>query len=315
MATARKLIKLGKSSLAVTLPRRWVESLGLKEGDLVLVDEHDDYLMILVADRRREEGRSAHVRAGRGEEDSLARMIIALYQAGYDVIRISTPEGRVSALRESLRRTLSRLIGLEVVEEGADYIVLQMVTDAAAMSAERVLNRMEILVLNSLKDLDLYARSGDTSILADILERDEEIDKFYFLLSRQVSLALRNPAYLKQMGVEDRPLLLPIFNYGKTLERIGDVLVGLARAAAHARLESEAVETARRAVEAGIRAFHLGDENSKRNIVSLYTEYFSSPRYSLVEHLIGNIVSLALDMLESRVELEVLQSGQQRSSR
>lgn len=309
MAHARKLIKLGKSSLAITLPRRWVESLELREGDLVLVDEHDDYLVILVAGRRREEERSASVRVGRGEEDSLARMIIALYQAGYDVIRISTSEGRVSALRESLRRTLSRLIGLEIVEEGADYIVLQMVTDAASLSAERVLNRMEILVLNSLKDLDLYARSGDASILADVVERDEEIDKFYFLLSRQVSLALRSPAYLKQMGVEDRPLLLPIFNYGKTLERVGDVLVGLARTAAHQRIKVEAIETARRAVEAGIRAFHLGDEASKRSIVSLYTEYFSTTRDSLIEHLIGNVVSLALDMLESRVELEVLRTG------
>jgi len=314
VVSARRLIRLGKSSLAVTLPRRWVESLGLREGDLVLVDEHNDYLMISVADRRREEGRSAHVRAGRGEEDSLARMIIALYQAGYDVIRISTPEGRVSALRDSLRRTLSRLIGLEIMEEGADYIILQMVTDAAAMSAERVLNRMEILVLNSLKDLDLYLRSSDPSILADVVERDEEIDKFYFLLSRQVSLALRNPAYLKQMGVEDRPLLLPIFNYGKTLERVGDVLVSLARVAAHTRVEVDAIETARKAVEAGIRAFHLGDEASKRSIASLYTEYFSGARHSLVEHLIGNIVSLSLDMLESRVELEVLRSGQQRNS-
>uniref|UniRef100_A0A7C3WUW9 Phosphate uptake regulator PhoU n=1 Tax=Thermofilum pendens TaxID=2269 RepID=A0A7C3WUW9_THEPE len=315
MASARKLIKLGKSSLAVTLPRKWVGELGLREGDLVLVEEHDDYLIISAADRRREEERRAHIEAGRGEEDSLARMIIALYQAGYDVIRISTPEGRASALRGTLRRTLSRLIGLEIVEEGADYVVLQMVTDAAAMSAERVLNRMEILVLNSLKDLDLYSRSGDTSILSDIVERDEEIDKFYFLLSRQVSQALKNPAYLRHIGVEDRPLLLPIFNYGKTLERVGDVLVGLARTAAYVRIETEAVEAARKAVEAGIKAFHLGDETSKRKIVSLYTEYFSSERYSLVEHLIGNIISLSLDMLESRVELEVLLSGQQRNSR
>ncbi|MEM4444270.1 MAG: phosphate uptake regulator PhoU [Thermofilum sp.] len=309
MATARRLIKLGKSSLAITLPKKWVGEQGLREGDLVIVDEQNGSLVISVARQAEPEpSRVAHVSAKPQEEESLERIIIALYQAGYDVIRVSVSGGRTTqALRDALRRTLTRLIGLEVVEEGSDYVLLQMVADAAVMSLDRVLGRMELLVLNSLRELEIYAAEKDLEILRGIVERDEEVDKFYFLLSRQVSLALRNPAYLKQIGVEDRPLLLPMFNYGKTIERVGDVAVAIARVAPRIEVAGSAIEVARRAIEAGVRVFRTGDDEGKRFLAGLYADYFSRIKPdSLLDHLIGNIISLSLDMVESRIEYEVL---------
>jgi len=65
--------------------------------------------------------------------------------------------------------------------------------------------------------------------LKSIIERDEELDKFYFLLSRQVALSLKSSSYAEKVGIPQRPLLLPYFNYAKTLERLGDVFVSLAK--------------------------------------------------------------------------------------
>lgn len=308
MVTARRLIKLGKSSIAVTLPRKWVAEQGLREGDLVLIDEQNGSLIISAARQAEPEASKVAYVSAKPQDESLERIIIALYQAGYDVIRVTVPGARTTqALREILRRTLTRLIGLEVVEESSDYVLLQMVADAAVMSLDRVLGRMELLVLNSLKELEIYARERDLEILRGIVERDEEVDKFYFLLSRQVSLALKNPAYLKQIGVEDRPLLLPLFNYGKTIERVGDVTVAIARGAPLIDVPGSAIEVARRAIEAGVKVFRTGDDEGKRFLAGLYADYFSRVKLdSLLDHLIGNILSLSLDMVESRIEYEVL---------
>lgn len=309
MVTARRLIKLGKSSLAITLPKRWVSEQGLREGDLVLIDEQNGSLILSVS--RQEEpspSKVAKIEVHPQEEESLERIVIALYQAGYNVMRVSIAGGRATqALRTSLRRTLTRLIGLEVVEEGPSYVLLQMVADASVMSLDRVLGRMEVLVLNSLRELEAYTVEKDPEILRDVIERDEEVDKFYFLLSRQVSLALRNPAYLKQLGVDNRLLLLPMFNYGKTIERVGDVAVAIARVAYYTPLTKSALEVARKAVEEGVRVFRTGDDHGKRFLAGLYADYFSRIKPdSLLDHLTGNILSLSLDMVESRIEYEVL---------
>lgn len=295
--------------MAITLPKKWVGEQGLRGGDLVLIDEQNGMLVVSVARQAEPEpSKVARVAVQPREEESLERIIIALYQAGYDVIRVSVHGGRTTqALRDALRRALTRLIGLEVVEEGSDYVLLQMVADAAVMSIERVLGRMEVLILNSLKELEAHAARRELEVLRGIVERDEEVDKFYFLLSRQISLALRNPAYLKQIGIDERPLLLPIFNYGKTLERVGDVAVAIARVAHTIDIPGGSVGVARRAVEAGVKVFHTGDEQGKSFLAGLYTDYFSRVRPdSLLDHLIGNVISLSLDMVESRIEYEVL---------
>lgn len=308
MSSPRKLLKLGKTSLAITLPRRWVEKNRLREGDLVFIEEYDTHLVVSLA-RTREEtiGETKILEAAPGDEDTIERMIIALYQAGYSTIKVVSSLGRVPLnLRESIRRTLKRLVGLEIFEEGSDYIVLQMLADTASIEVPKVLNRMEVLILNSIKDLEEFFKTGDTSYLRDIIERDEEVDKFYFLLSRQINLSILHSWYLAKIGIQNRTLLLPMFNYGKTLERIGDVLVNIARIAHTVELTEEEIKVIREVFENGVKAFKTGDENAKVEITKKYKGYFEKfESSSLIDHLLGNIVSLALDMLESRIELEV----------
>ncbi|MGC9107766.1 MAG: PhoU domain-containing protein [Infirmifilum sp.] len=308
MSTTRKLLKLGKTSLAVTLPREWVEKNGLREGDTLFLEEYDNYLLISPIMRREEFIEETKVlEAAQGDEDTVERMIIALYQAGYSSIKVVSTSGRVPlSLRETIRKTLKRLVGLEVFEEGSDYILLQMLANTASTEVPKVLNRMEVLILNSIKDLEEFVRTGDMSYLKDILERDEEVDKFYFLLSRQVNLSILYSWYLAKVGIPNKTLLLPIFNYGKTLERVGDVIVNIARIAHIVELSEEDIRVIHEAFEAGIKAFKTGDEESKLVITKTYREYFEKfESSSLIDHLLGNIISLILDMLESRVELEV----------
>ncbi len=317
MSLARKIIRLGRASLAITLPRAWVEKNNLKEGGTVFVEDYDDYLLISPV-RRHEQFREEVkvLEATPGDEDSLERMIIALYQAGYTSIKVVSRSGRVTPeLRDSVRKTLKRLVGLEVFEEGSDYILLQMVADASSIEIPKVLSRMEVLILNSIRDLEEFVATGDASYLRDIIERDEEIDKFYFLLSRQVALSIMYSWYSPKVGVRNKALLLPLFNYGKTLERVGDVIASIARIAHLVDISADHVQLIRSSFENAVRAFKTGEEEAKLEIMKAYRDYFSRfEPSSLLDHLVGNILSLALDMLESRVEMEVFEEFSARMS-
>lgn len=93
MPLARKLIRLGKASLAVTLPSKWLKKHDLKEGQDIYIEDRDEYLEIWPKPREAEEiKQDAQVEIEPGEEKSAERIIISYYSAGYTSIRISYPK-------------------------------------------------------------------------------------------------------------------------------------------------------------------------------------------------------------------------------
>lgn len=308
----RNILKIGKSSLAVTLPKEWAQRHGLREGDEVAIEEAEKgYLIVRPRlEPKPEESLAGVIATDKGWEDSLERIIIAYYQAGYTKIKIKPTTGRVDTkLREAVRKSLRRLIGLEIIEESSDYIALETIVDTSSMEMDKVLSRMEILVLNSARDLREYTVNREKDILRTIIERDEEIDKFYFLLSRQVNLSLKYTEYCEKVGVEDPSLLLPLFSYGKTIERIGDVIVSIARVAANSGLARENAETILGAISSAISAFRNGGDKDMLKVTDTYQAFFSTyPMDTLENYLTGNILSLCLDIVESKIEIEALRA-------
>jgi phosphate uptake regulator len=310
MPINRKLIRLGKASLAVTLPAKWLRKHNLGEGDSVYIEDKEECLEVLPRPRELQYATQvAQVEIEPGEEGSAERIIISYYSAGYTGMRISfTKKTNKTLLKETIRRSLLRLIGLETFEEGEDYILLQMVADTSTMSIEKILSRMELLLKNNLRDLEDYIHTGQALHLKNIIERDEELDKFYFLLSRQITLSLKSSSYAEKVGIAQRPLLLPYFTYAKTLERMGDIFVSMARILLKGKeVTEEQVDLIKRAIEYGMTAFKKGDKNSKKELGKLYSSFFTRHQgHNLVGYLIGNMLSLSLDLLESRADLEAL---------
>lgn len=308
----RNILKIGKSSLAITLPKKWVQKQGLKEGDEVVLEETTKgYLIIRPGvESIAEEGLTGVITIGKGRENSLERIIIAYYQAGYTKIKVKPATGRVDThLREAVRKSLRRLIGLEIIEEGTDYITLETIVDTSSMKIDKVLSRMEILVLNSAKDLRDYTIYLDKDILRTIIGRDEDIDKFYFLLSRQVNLSLKYVGYSEKVGVEEPSLLLPLFSYGKTIERIGDVLVSIARMTKNSNLARENAEIIFRTIRSAINAFRNGNNRDMLTVTDTYQAFFKTFSMETWEnYLTGNILSLCLDIIESKIEIDALRA-------
>lgn len=313
----RKVLKLG-NSLAVTLPRVWARTRGLKEGEEVEISTLPDGTLQVGPPRPPlpEERLEAKITVRPGEEDFLERLLIALYEAGYDTIKIRGAPRLTEAARRKARTALNRLSGTEVVEEASGYMVIQSVVDLEKISVERALDRMEVLVRSMLLDLRNHSETGEEDLLHAIIDRDDDVDKFYFLLSRQIALALKRPDMARSLGPQNPIQVLPIYSYGKTVERLGDVVVSVARYLLRrgARLERGRIELMIRAYRSSIRAFRLNDRQALREVPALYEEYFGT-RYaptSLLDMLLGNFLSLCVDVVEARIELDALASPEAR---
>lgn len=307
----RKLQRVGYSTLSVSLPKRWCQRLELNSGSKVVMYELPEGALVL----RPEEGggglstkQSALLELSRGTAADVERGLIALYEAGFDVMRVVAPLEALQAV-EKVRK---RLIGVEVVREESGSVTLEVVLDHASLSVERVLERMVSLVELSLRDLLNYAQ-GSPEALSRVVGRDDELDKFYFLLTRLSSVCVRRPGLLHQLGLSEPVEALPYLYCGKTLERMGDVLAQMAMYAQGrgVPLSTKLVELMAEALRLSMLVFRGDSAEAEGRLAKLHRAFFegrnpveilSDPLLSLA----GNFLSLCLDVLDVRVELDAL---------
>lgn len=306
----RRVQQVGYSSLSISLPKRWARSWGLSRGSRVVIRELLDGTLLLAPEGKAGApagGWKALLELPEGTEAEVERGVIALYEAGYDEIRVVAPPSALKALGRLVRR----LSGVEVVEEGPGFAVLEVVLDHASLGFGKISDRMASLVRASLEDLAEYAGGGGPESLERVVLRDDELDKFYFLLVRQASMCFRKPHLLRDLGLSDSAEILPSLYYGKTLERMGDTLVQLAMYAKDRGrpIAVDLVDRMKEAFSLSVVAFKEGEEGAMSKLATLHRGFFEgrSPAEVIGDPLLsltGNFLSLCLDVLDARVELE-----------
>jgi len=118
----------------------------------------------------------------------LGRLLISKYIQGYDTIVFSAKDYLDHRMRENLIQVSSFLIGLEPFGETKESITFHMLMNGGKNVMESV-ERMHELSILSLRELMECTDSGTggENLLNGIIQRDNEVDKFYFLILRQLS--------------------------------------------------------------------------------------------------------------------------------
>lgn len=197
----RSIMRSG-GSLVVSLPRSWVEAVGLGEGDYVVVEVAGSSLIISPTSV---EGES-EVRL-RLESDirSLVDKVVAAYLMGYDSIWISFPQNFKEGLERELFYLKERLMGLEIVEAAGSSICLRMVIDPMELKPGEVLRRMwklsDDILRYSLTPVEGLEASG-------LLEKiEDDVDRLYFYMVRVLRKSLANPALATLLGLSSVEIL------------------------------------------------------------------------------------------------------------
>ena len=228
---ARKLQKTGGSTFTLSLPKGWVIASRLKAGDTVFVDEIPDGTLAIRAKPSEPAGpRAKMIDVGAlGSREHLLRSLIGAYIAGYDVLEVRFRAEAGPGVRRVVRDFTRKVLGPEIIEEGRTAIVVQDLSRAADLSAEKTLRRMHLTVRAMHEDAMAAVRTRDPELTRDVEQRDEDVDRLYWLVEKQYSLAhLGGPASAaewRRTGIHDYRLV------AKLLERIGDHAERIALAA------------------------------------------------------------------------------------
>jgi AbrB family looped-hinge helix DNA binding protein len=206
----RRVLKAGHSSIAVTLPKPWAEAMNLRPGDIVVFDQNDDGTLFLkpapvpgagiVAAPYLVQARSFDT------PGVLERLVIGAYRAGHDAIEIRTDSALGPERVEELLQAARGLLGVSVVAQEPNRVVLQNFIDPSKYGLPQLVQRMKMILVAFLDEMEEVARRRSRSRRLTTL--DEEARKVLALLVRQLFLASRDWSLARRIGSPDPRQLL-----------------------------------------------------------------------------------------------------------
>jgi len=228
----RKIQLTGGSTLTISLPIKWAREAGIKQGDeLTLIQRADNSLLITPEKKEGKQIKSTELEFSELEsfEDNF-RYLIAHYLVGYDLIKLLSPSGFEAEERKRIKEEVrKRLIGMEVVGESSKEIVLQSFLKYEDFTLRDAIRSMSEIILSMHGDAISALENGDLNLAEDVIERDNEIDRFYLLIVRQLKAAMSDPELAKKIGVGRQRDSLGYRIIVKSMERIGDHVENIAK--------------------------------------------------------------------------------------
>jgi phosphate uptake regulator len=238
----RKVQITGGNSFVVSLPKSWVKDVGLKPKDAVaIITQPDSSLLIIPRRELREAAKSeATIEATPGlDKDALLRHFISFYLAGYDIIRINLGRSDAS-LRSSIKEGIRRkLVGVEIIEESQTGILTQCLSGYIDLPLKKALERMAIIAAGMITDAAAALHDDTTGIAQEVIQRDDEVDRFYHFILRQLNIAVRDRSVIQEIGLSSARDCLGYRLVAKSTERVADHAVSIAAQAEALRSVSE----------------------------------------------------------------------------
>jgi len=231
----RRLQFTGKSSYIVSLPKQWVTELGLKQGDQITITRQGKSgLKILPAKDQTKtiQSEEAVLEIARDEENStIIRKLVSLYFLGYKTIQIKPKADRLQpGQRNAIKSAVKgMLMGAEIISDSVDGITIQVLVNLLELSVDGAFKRMLHLAKSMLRDALLAVKEGNIELAKEVIDSDDEVDRFGFYIIRQLKIAIQNEYMLKDMGFTNARQCLGYRLIVKNIERTGDHAVLIAK--------------------------------------------------------------------------------------
>ena len=221
----RRLQKIG-SSILVSLPKEWIDANNLDKTNQVEIETNQNNLSIRTQLSKRP-SKEIEISYPLPKGESIVPTITGAYLLGFDIIKIVSKSPISITDRESVRGSMRRLVGMEIIDEDATNISVQFLLDETSVNPQNILKRMSSIALGMFTDVVSSLESGDKTNLETISNRDAEINRQYFLLVRLIRSTIMDTRLAGIFNLEN----IDILDYriaANTLEIAGDTVVELA---------------------------------------------------------------------------------------
>ncbi|WP_247001403.1 phosphate signaling complex PhoU family protein [Halosolutus gelatinilyticus] len=214
----RKVQVTGGSTYTVSLPKTWATENDVSAGTTVAFYPEDNSLLLTPrTDGDRQEGT---LDISNLEGERLTRAVMTMYVSGFDIIRLEA--SRITTdQRSAIRNATQGLVGVEVLEETTDSVVIQDLLDSSELSIVNAVSRMRLIAQSMLEDAVTALVENDDDMARDVIERDDDVDRLWLVVSRIFRATLRSPRAAEELGVP-REDCFDYHSSARQLERVAD---------------------------------------------------------------------------------------------
>ena len=214
----RKIQRTSGGTFFVCVPKDWAVRNGLDRGSIVSVTETADGQLAINPKYGVERAlRVAVIKP----TPLLDREIVEKYLLGYDIIHVEAKERISPVNRERVKQASSRLVGLEIIEENYSKIVMQCLLEPSTFPPQKILRREYSIASGMHRDAATALIESDVQLAKNVVARDNEVNRLYFLLVRILRTVIQNPGLSEKLGI----LPIDCLDYRLTaslVESIGD---------------------------------------------------------------------------------------------
>ncbi|WEL30479.1 Phosphate uptake regulator [Haloferax volcanii] len=208
----------GGSTYTVSIPKDWATDNGVSAGSEVEFYPEGDSLFL--TPRSEEERTEGTLDIATLEGDELTRAVMTMYVSGFDIIALES--SRITTdQRRTIREATQSLVGLEVLEETRDRVVIRDLLDSSELSIHNAVTRMRLIALSMLEDAIAAIAEQDDDMARDVIQRDDDVDRLWMVVSRIFRATLRTPKAAEELGLP-REICFDYQSAARQLERIGD---------------------------------------------------------------------------------------------
>ncbi|MCQ5376706.1 MAG: hypothetical protein NO516_01505 [Candidatus Methanomethylicia archaeon] len=223
----RRVQKVGKSTFTVSLPHSWVKKNSVAAKTELNIDElGDGSLKISTFESLKTERKEREITIDSKDADAgyIVRKALAAYISNYDIIKLDLSGVSLEpAAREKIRRMIKyKMAGGEIVEESVNYITIQILLKPDEFPLSKILIRMASIANDMLSDVAKAVMKGDINVLKDVLERDDDVDKLFFMSSRWLTNIMEGQRSLKDFGLKSPSNCLEYRLAFRHIERVAD---------------------------------------------------------------------------------------------
>jgi phosphate uptake regulator len=231
----RRIQFTGKSSYIVSLPKQWVLELGLKQGDQITISREGKSALKILPTKEQAKSiqtEEAILEISRDDDNAgIIRKLVSLYFLGYKTIQVKPKNDRLQpGQRNAIKSAVKgMLMGSEIIADSVDGITIQVLVNLLELTVDGAFKRMLHLAKSMLRDSLLAVKESNLDLAKEVIDSDDEVDRFGFYIIRQLKIAISNEYMLKDMGFTNARQCLGYRLIVKNIERTGDHAVLIAK--------------------------------------------------------------------------------------
>lgn len=234
----RRVQMTGRGSYIISLPKNWVDEIGMEKGSEIAFRMLDDSSLILVP-RKIAEGKKEQEKPGlkeywvyvdpRDDPRTVSRKIISLYVISADIVHVHfRNDGMVPKFRSTVNALVKNMLGSEIINETPREITIQILINHPEFPVEKAIRRMAVLAISANKDAVSALSNMSDQTFGEIADLCGDVDRLDLYVVRQLKFGLEQDLF-EELGFRTPKEFLGYRIVANDIKGVADNAANIAR--------------------------------------------------------------------------------------